>query len=175
MAVPATATDRTILAPDATIETPALIVSEEILHRNIAGMAAFAKSVGVGLRPHIKTHKNLELGRRQLSHGAQGITVSTLVEAEAFARGGFTDITWAFPLDPTHIPHVKRIATNGVTLRVITDDLETAQALRDSRLHVWLKVDCGYHRAGVDPSSRYALEVARELGAERGLTFDGIL
>jgi D-serine deaminase-like pyridoxal phosphate-dependent protein len=45
----------------------------------------------------------------------------------------------------------------------------------DSGLHVWLKVDCGYHRAGVDPSSRYALDVARELGAERGLTFDGIL
>ena len=47
--------------------------------------------------------------------------------------------------------------------------------LAGSGLHVWLKVDCGYHRAGVDPSSRYGLEVARELGAERGLMFDGIL
>src|SRR5256886_3045215 len=60
-------------------------------------------------------------------------------------------------------------------LRVIVDDLETARMLAGTGLHVWLKVDCGYHRAGVDPSSRYALEVARELGAERGLTFDGIL
>jgi D-serine deaminase-like pyridoxal phosphate-dependent protein len=62
-----------------------------------------------------------------------------------------------------------------VTLRVILDDLDTAKALAGSGLHVWLKVDCGYHRAGVDPSSRYALEVARELGAERGISFDGIL
>jgi len=58
---------------------------------------------------------------------------------------------------------------------VILDDLETAKALAGTGLHVWLKVDCGYHRAGVDPASRYGLEVARELGAERGLTFDGIL
>ncbi|OLC73108.1 MAG: hypothetical protein AUH78_14675 [Gemmatimonadetes bacterium 13_1_40CM_4_69_8] len=36
-------------------------------------------------------------------------------------------------------------------------------------------MDCGYHRAGVDPASSYALEVARELGRERGLVFDGIL
>jgi len=60
-------------------------------------------------------------------------------------------------------------------LRVVLDDLQTARAVSGTGLHVWLKVDCGYHRAGVDPSSRYALDVARELGAERGLTFDGIL
>src|SRR2546430_16216436 len=37
------------------------------------------------------------------------------------------------------------------------------------------KVDCGLHRAGVDPASPYALSVARELGEERGLVFDGIV
>jgi D-serine deaminase-like pyridoxal phosphate-dependent protein len=58
---------------------------------------------------------------------------------------------------------------------VVTDDLATARALAGSGLHVFLKVDCGYHRAGVDPASDYALAVARELGAERGLVFDGIL
>ena len=157
------------------VETPALLLRHDVMERNLAQMAARAKRLGVALRPHIKTHKCLELGRRQLEHGAKGVTVSTLFEAEAFARGGFTDLTWAFPLDRTHVPHVQRINKLGVTLRVVLDDLETARALAESGLHVWLKVDCGYHRAGVDPSSRYALEVARELGAERGLSFDGIL
>ena len=159
------------------VETPALLLSRDVMERNLAQMAERVKRLGVSLRPHIKTHKCLELGRRQLAHGAQGVTVSTLFEAEAFARGGFTDLTWAFPLDPTHIPHVKRIADGGVTLRVVLDDLQTARAVSGTGLHVWLKVDCGYHRAGVDPSSRYALDVARELGAERGggHTFDGIL
>jgi len=157
------------------VETPALLLHRDVMERNLEHMANRAKKLGVALRPHIKTHKCLELGRRQQAHGAQGISVSTLFEAQAFARDGFRDLTWAFPLDPTHIPHVHRIAENGITLRVILDDLDTAKALAGSGLHVWLKVDCGYHRAGVDPASRYALEVARELGAERGLIFDGIL
>lgn len=157
------------------VETPALLLYHDVMERNLTHMAERAGRLGVALRPHIKTHKCLELGRRQIAHGAQGITVSSLFEAEAFTRGGFTDLTWAFPLDPTHIPHVQRIAARGVTLRVILDDLDTAKALAGSGLHVWLKVDCGYHRAGVDPSSRYGLEVARELGAERGISFDGIL
>ena len=157
------------------VETPALLLHRDVVERNLTHMAGRARRLGVALRPHIKTHKCLELGRRQVAHGAKGLTVSTLFEAEAFARGGFTDLTWAFPLDPTHIPHVRRIAQNGATLRVVLDDLDTAKALAGTGVHAWLKVDCGYHRAGVDPSSRYALEVARELGAERGITFDGIL
>src|SRR5438477_103141 len=157
------------------VETPTLLLHRDVMERNLKQMADRARRLGVSLRPHIKTHKCLELGRRQVAYGAHGITVSTLFEAEAFARGGFTDLTWAFPLDPSHVAHVQRIAQDGVTLRVILDDLDTAKALAGSGLHVWLKVDCGYHRAGVDPSSRYALDVARELGAERGLTFDGVL
>ncbi|HYT63134.1 MAG TPA: alanine racemase, partial [Gemmatimonadales bacterium] len=161
------------------IETPALLLYRDVMERNLTQMADRARKLGVFLRPHIKTHKCLELGRRQLAQGARGITVSTLFEAQAFAGSGFTDLTWAFPLDPTHIPHVRRIADGGATLRVVLDDLETAKAVAGTggggRLHVWLKVDCGYHRAGVDPSSRYALEVARELGRERGIVFDGVL
>ncbi|HEX9293885.1 MAG TPA: alanine racemase [Gemmatimonadales bacterium] len=158
------------------IETPALLLYRDVMERNLKHMADRARQLGVSLRPHIKTHKCLELGRRQLAHGAKGITVSTLFEAQAFARAGFTDLTWAFPLDLSHVRHVQQIAQDGgATLRVILDDLETAKALAGSGLHVWLKVDCGYHRAGVDPASRYGLDVARELGAERGLSFDGIL
>ena len=158
------------------VETPALLLHLDIVERNVAHMAARARELGVALRPHAKTHKCVELGRLQLEHGARGLTVATLVEAEVFARAGVTDLTWAFPIDPGHIAHARRIAQQtGATLRVVVDDLGAAQALAGSGLHVWLKVDCGYHRAGVDPASDYAIAVARELGREQGLTFDGIL
>ena len=158
------------------LETPALLLHLDVVERNLTVMSARARQLGVQLRPHAKTHKCVELGRRELAHGAVGLTVATLVEAETFARAGLRDLTWAFPLDPTHLPHVRRIVDEtGATVRVVVDDLATAQALAGSGLHVWLKVDCGYHRAGVDPASSYALEVARELGWERGLVFDGIL
>src|SRR5437667_101296 len=158
------------------LETPALLLHLDVVERNVKHMAERAKRLGVKLRPHAKTHKCVELGRLQLEHGAHGLTVATTVEAEVFARAGLNDITWAFPLDPGHIARVRRLAQQtGVTLRVVVDDLATARALAESGLHAWLKVDCGYHRAGVDPSAPYALAVARELGRERGITFDGIL
>ncbi len=158
------------------LETPALLLHLDVVERNVAYMAARARQLGVALRPHAKTHKCVELGRLQLEQGARGLTVSTLVEAEVFARAGFEDLTWAFPMDPSHISHARRIAEEtGSTLRVVVDDERTARALAGSGLHVWLKVDCGLHRAGVDPASPYALSVARELGEERGLVFDGIV
>jgi len=155
-------------------ETPALLLHLDAVERNLGRMAQRARDLGVRLRPHIKTHKCLELGRHQLALGATGLTVSTLAEADAFVRGGFSDLTWAFPLDPGHLPHVRRL-NERATVRVVVDDLATAKALAGTGLHVFLKVDCGLHRAGVDPASAYALDMARELGAERGLTFDGIL
>ena len=158
------------------VETPALLLHLDVVERNVAHMAARARQLGVALRPHAKTHKCVELGRLQLEHGARGLTVSTLVEAEVFARAGVDDLTWAFPIDPSHIPHARRLADEtGATLRVVVDDQSSARALAGSGLHVWLKVDCGYHRAGVNPESPYALKVAAELGDERGLVFDGIL
>jgi D-serine deaminase-like pyridoxal phosphate-dependent protein len=156
------------------VETPALLLHLDVVERNLAFMAGRARELGARLRPHAKTHKCIELGRRQLAHGASGLTVATLAEAEAFAAAGVADITWAFPIDPTHIARARRLADRTL-VRVVVDDLATARALGGSGLHVLLKVDCGNHRAGVDPSSAYALEVARELGRERGLVFDGLL
>jgi D-serine deaminase-like pyridoxal phosphate-dependent protein len=156
------------------LETPALLLHLDVVERNLARMAERARRLGVALRPHAKTHKCPELGKRQIAHGAVGLTVATLAEAEAFIAAGITDLTWAFPIDPTHIPHARRLGARA-TLRVVTDDIATARALAGSGLHVWLKVDCGYHRAGVDPESAYALEVARELAREDGLVFDGLL
>src|SRR5438105_4507556 len=60
-------------------------------------MAGRARQLGVALRPHAKTHKCVELGKLQLQHGARGLTVATLVEAEAFARAGVTDLTLGVP------------------------------------------------------------------------------
>jgi D-serine deaminase-like pyridoxal phosphate-dependent protein len=158
------------------VETPALLLHLDVVQRNVKHMADRARRLGVKLRPHAKTHKCVELGRLQLEHGARGLTVATTVEAEVFARAGVRDITWAFPLDPGHIARMCRLAADtGATVRVVVDDLDTARALTGSGLHVWLKVDCGYHRAGVDPASAYALDVARELGRERGFVFDGLL
>lgn len=68
--------------------TPALLVDRDVLDRNIARMADAARSRGVSLRPHAKTHKCVEIARRQLAAGAVGLTVATVSEAEVFADAG---------------------------------------------------------------------------------------
>src|SRR3989442_2485471 len=158
------------------LETPALLLQLDVVERNVQQMAERATRLGVAVGPHAKPHKCLERGGLQLAAGARGLTVATTVEAEVFARAGVRDITWAFPIEPSHIPHMRRLAqASGATLRVVVDDLDTARALAGSGLHVWLKVDCGNHRARVDPAAPYRLEGARELAREAGVTFDGIL
>jgi D-serine deaminase-like pyridoxal phosphate-dependent protein len=82
------------------LETPAVVVDPERLERNLTRMADAAAAAGVALRPHAKTHKCLEIGRLQLSHGAIGLTVATLAEAEAFAAAGCPSVFVAFRCGP---------------------------------------------------------------------------
>src|SRR5207248_299608 len=125
-------------------------------------------------------HKCIEIGKRQRTLGARGITVSTFAEARAFADAGFDDITWALPNPLSHLAAILELQ-HKTTLRILVDDLDAAhhieEACRASRtkLHVWLKIDCGYHRAGVDPKSQRALELIRALSSSQNLVFDGIL
>jgi len=98
------------------LPTPALLLDLDILQRNLDTMAHKARSLGVALRPHIKTHKCLEIARMQRELGARGITVATLAEAEVFADAGFDDITNAFPLEPGKIARALDLAAR-LTLR----------------------------------------------------------
>src|SRR2546430_2135171 len=151
------------------IETPALLLHLDVVERNVRSMADRARRLGVTLRPHAKTHKCVPLGRLQLEHGARGLTVATTVEAAVFARAGVRDLTWAFPIDPGHIAPVRRLALEtGATLRVVVDDLATAQALAGGGGHVWLKGDSGSTRPGAAPPPPHALAGAR--GTPRGLS-----
>lgn len=162
------------------LPTPALLIDLEILERNLAFMQGRSKALGVALRPHIKTHKCIEIAERQLKKGASGITVSTFYEAEQFAAAGFNDITWAFPIPPVYATKVLQFP-DDVKLSVVIDSTEAKGHLDKvcrtigKKLHVWLKVDCGYHRAGVDPKSKYAEHLAQSLADSKVLVFEGIL
>jgi D-serine deaminase-like pyridoxal phosphate-dependent protein len=158
------------------LPTPALLLDLDVMERNLRRMSERAAAWGVAMRPHIKTHKAIEVAERQKALGISGITVSTLYEARVFADHGFSDLTWAFPVILTRLEEVRELS-DRVTLRLVVDSPEAVEALErlGRPLHVWLKVDCGYHRAGVDPASAQALTLARRLAESPGLTFDGVL
>ncbi len=163
------------------LKTPCLILDVERVRRNAERMTRVANDKGVRLRPHIKTHKSVEVGRIQTAGHDGAITVSTLAEARAFAAGGFDDITYAVPIEAGKFEDVFEIIRSGGHLNVITTDLATMQLLDAAagnaglKVSVFLKVDCGYHRCGVDPDSVDATTIPRFISTAANLGFAGIL
>ncbi|MDX5310758.1 MAG: alanine racemase [Rhodococcus sp. (in: high G+C Gram-positive bacteria)] len=155
--------------------TPALLVDRDVLDRNIARMADAARTRGVALRPHAKTHKCVEIARRQLAAGAVGLTVATVSEAEVFADAGFRDLFVAYPLwtDAARGARLRALAAE-VRLTVGVDSAEGARALAEHArpgLTVLVEVDSGHHRTGVAPERAGSVAVA---AASVGLEVRGV-
>jgi D-serine deaminase-like pyridoxal phosphate-dependent protein len=165
------------------LETPAVVVDRGALQRNINTGAAIARSAGSKLRPHVKSHKSLEIARMQVAAGATGLTVAKSSEAMTFIEAGFGDITVAHPLvDDRKIARLlEAAATRDAHLTFIVDSdfgIETigGEAARlGLRAAVQLKVDVGLHRCGVTPEGPEAVRLASLIVADPALHFAGII
>ena len=163
------------------LKTPSLLLDVERVRLNAVRVGERVRNMGAALRPHVKTHKCVEVARIQTAGQAGGITVSTLAEARAFGAHGFRDITYAVPIEPGKFGEAFELARACEKFAVITDDAETSRLLGRAaaragvNLDVFLKVDCGYHRCGVEPHAPQALEIPRLLQDSPGLNFAGIL
>lgn len=163
------------------LNTPSAVVDLDRLERNAAWMTNRAKELGISLRPHVKTHKCTEAANLQTAGLIKKITVSTLAEARAFAAAGFGDITYAVPLSPNAVLECARLTHTVHQFNVIVDHpvavdaLDECAAAHDLRFSAFLKVDCGLHRAGVDPDSQEAVALAARLHRAGRVDFRGIL
>lgn len=161
------------------LDTPAVLVDLDVLESNIAAMAAFAARSGVALRPHCKTHKSLEIARRQVAAGAAGLTVAKLDEAEPYLAEGHPDVFVANQIvGAAKWARLAAMQRRG-PVAVGIDDAGVAEAMaavaqRDGvTFPVLIEVDCGLRRAGLLPGEPVAVlaeRIARLPGLElRGL------
>jgi D-serine deaminase-like pyridoxal phosphate-dependent protein len=163
------------------LPTPALVLDIARVRANAAHVAAIARRGNVRLRPHVKTHKCVEIARLQTEDSARALTVSTLAEARFFAARGFTDITYAVPIEPGKFADAIELSKSCERLALITDDAEIPAQLNEAArragivLDLLLKVDCGYHRCGVEPDTPEAREIPRRISDAKQLRFAGIL
>lgn len=160
------------------LDTPALLVDLNQLNANIQRYAGIAAQAGVKLRPHIKTHKTLEIADMQLSAGASGITVAKLSEAAIYAEAGVSDIFVAFPV--VGAQKARRAAQLAWQCRLIVG-VESAQGIQElsraatevgTTLFVRVEIDSGLHRTGINPD--IALALCQQVLAAPGLQLDGI-
>jgi D-serine deaminase-like pyridoxal phosphate-dependent protein len=165
----------------ADLRTPALVLDRIKLERNLAAMRERMKRLGVALRPHMKTAKSVEVARMATEGFSGAITVSTLAEADRFIAAGFDDVTYAVGISPDKLADVAELQRGAAKVNVITDDAGVARAIGrraselNARFGVFIDVDVGYHRSGVEPESEALLEIGRALAGAANVDPLGVL
>lgn len=160
------------------IQKPTLLLNRERVLQNIARMAERAGRNGVRLRPHFKTHQSAQIGEWFRPFGVEAITVSSVSMARYFADHGWGDITIAFPVNQLEIEAIDALA-GRVALGLLVEAVETVEFLAGNLTHpvkLWLKIDAGYGRTGVDWRDTDALDaLATAIGSGPQLELAGIL
>lgn len=161
------------------IETPALILNESALLRNLAVIKTLIDEIGISLRPHYKSHRSAYLAELQMSYGAKGITCAKVGEAEDLADAGIQDVLIANQITaPSKIARAVQVALKtNLTLCVDTKqnvlDLEEAASLKNANLSIYIEFEIGMNRCGVETFEEvYAL--AELIQKQPHLRFGGI-
>ncbi|WNG27265.1 D-TA family PLP-dependent enzyme [Cystobacter fuscus] len=161
------------------IETPAALVDEERLERNLAKASAYMREHGLRWRPHTKTHKVPELAARQLQAGAVGVTVATPREAEVMGTVA-DDVLLAYsPVGASKLarlmalPRRVRLSVGLDSREVLTGLAEAARGVGRT-VGVLVELDLGMRRVGVQTPEE-AVALAREASGAEGLEYQGVL
>lgn len=163
----------------AAVETPAFVIDDAKLTRNLKRGLDRAKALGVTLRPHLKTHKSITIARRQMEHLDGPATVSTLEEARWFAERGVSDLIYAVGIAPQKLHEVARIRRSGCDLKIILDSAEAAKMVSDfcmaegCVMPVLLEIDVDGHRSGLLPDADDLIDTAHAL--KHGAILAGVL
>ncbi len=160
------------------IDTPALLLDVNKMEKNILDIVQFAKKYDVSYRPHIKSHKSIDIAKKQMNFGAIGITVATVGEAEVMSNGGIKDILIAYPISASiKLKQIKKIMQQS-KITVAVDSAEQASLLQEffkgdqQVLNVWIKVNSGLNRCGVEPNE--VVELANHISQLSALSLNGL-
>jgi D-serine deaminase-like pyridoxal phosphate-dependent protein len=162
------------------LETPAVLIDLDVVEANIERAQSLFDALGIGFRPHVKTHKIPFLAELQMKQGAIGIAAQKISEAEVFADAGFNDITLCFNLlSPAKIARLRTLSET-CHITVVADNLAVVRALSlgmsgaATPLDVLVECDTGSARCGVQ-SPQAARDLAAATASSPGLNFAGLM
>ena len=166
---------------EADIQTPCLVLDLDALERNIIKMGQFAKDKNMRHRVHGKMHKSVDVALLQEKLGGScGVCCQKVSEAEAFVRGGITDVLVSNQVrDSAKIDRLARLPKLGARAICCIDDLAniadlSAAALKHrTEIECLVEIDCGAGRCGVQ-STEDVVAIANAVDAAEGLKFAGL-
>src|SRR5258708_840834 len=149
----------------ADLQTPALLIDEAVLEKNIAEMSSALP--GPRLRPHVKAHKCTNLARRQAAAGPEGFTCATSRECEGMVAAGLGQAL----LLANEVLDARRLGVlidAGARVTVAVDSPQTIEAAAAGGVReVVIDVNVGMPRCGCDPADAGRLAgLARHAGLE---------
>lgn len=161
------------------IDTPSLVVDLDIMEANIRIYQSYFDQHGIGLRPHIKTHKIPDLARQQVAAGAIGITCAKLGEVEVMAEAGLEDILLFFNI--VGAQKLRRLAqlaqqcvlTTTVDDPIVADAMNSCGARHGVRFRVLAELGSYNQRTGT-PTVRELVELAQFIEQCSHLVLKGI-
>ncbi|GKZ26868.1 hypothetical protein AbraIFM66951_003847 [Aspergillus brasiliensis] len=153
------------------VPKPAVVLDVAIIKRHCASMLDAVKALDVGFRAHVKTHKTPQIARLQVGEDSSipaNLVISTLLEGETLlpllkdlrATGRKVNVLYGIPLVPSQVPRLAALARElgegSISVMIDHPDqvpyLAELHELAGHAAAVFLKVDSGYHRAGLPPS-----------------------
>src|SRR5262249_17202777 len=142
----------------ADLPTPALLVDLDLFEANLKTLADHCKKTGCGFRPHAKTHKCPEIGKRQVESGALGVSAATIPEAESMIAAGIRGVLLTSPIVEKHkIGRLVDLVKKGGDLLVAVSHVRMAELLAEATeaahvtLPVLIDLDVGDGRFGMLP------------------------
>ncbi|HUH94977.1 MAG TPA: DSD1 family PLP-dependent enzyme [Casimicrobiaceae bacterium] len=161
------------------IDTPALVIDLDAFERNVRRMAEFARTRGVRLRPHAKTHKCPAIALRQIAAGAIGQCCQKVGEAEALVGGGVRDVLVSNEVvGEAKLRRLAALAYDGRVGLCFDAPEQVDAASRVARdfgveLDAMVEIEVGMQRCGVAPGAP-AGELAKRIANAPGLRFRGL-
>jgi 3-hydroxy-D-aspartate aldolase len=160
------------------VDTPALLLDLDAFEHNLRRLKESLAGRPVRVRPHAKSHKCPQIALRQVALGAVGVCCQKVSEAEALVRGGVRDVLIANEV--VGAPKLQRLAALAREARIgvcvddasSVSDLAAAARAAGARPDVYVEVDVGARRCGVEPGEP-AVALARAV-AGAGLRFAGV-
>ncbi len=159
------------------VKKPTLILNSDICRSNISIMALKAREQNVIFRPHFKTHQSANVAEYFREEGVTAITVSSVAMAQYFAKNGWKDITIAFPVNLLEIDEINELASI-IKIHLLIESEDTAVFLRENltgNCGFFIKIDTGYHRAGIEASNVYLINKVLQASKSSKLYFEGFL
>ena len=162
------------------LATPALVLDLDAFEHNLKAMAQLCKQAGLNLRPHAKTHKSVEIAKRQVAAGALGVSVATLREAAVMVEAGVPGVLLTTPVvGAVKIDVLSSLIGKSKNFMVAVDSAANVKALdavlkRDGKtLSVLVDVDIGMGRTGV-PEVSGVLALIDRVQSSGSLRFAGL-